>query len=101
MFVFLHVGMVFDLIHPQCMLVNPRKYTIETDCFVIVIVMLNSRFLQRPCTKAKSREPAYSQTYTIWQAAGQIQRVRLSDSQTAMVDGVWSWDGNGGRKKRM
>jgi len=47
-------------------------------------------------TKAKSREPVYSQALIQKQnrqAAGQIQRVRQADSQTVMVDGVWSWDG--------
>jgi len=39
-------------------------------------------------TKAKSREPAYSQA--LIQNKIKIQRVRQADSQTAMVDGVWS-----------
>ena len=30
-------------------------------------------------------------------AVGQIQRVRQADSQTAMVDSVWSSDGEGGK----
>ena len=53
-------------------------------------------------TKAKSREPAYSQGLV----QNKIDRQRVdsesqADSQTTMVDGVWRWDGEGGRETRM
>src|SRR6218665_2524212 len=44
-------------------------------------------------TKAKSREPVYSQELIqnkIDRQRVKIQRVWQADSQTAMVDGVWS-----------
>jgi len=44
-------------------------------------------------TKTKSWEPAYSQALNqkkIDRQEEKIQRVRQADSQTAMVDGVWS-----------
>ena len=58
-------------------------------------------------TKAKSREPAYSQALL----QNKIDRYSGSDpecqaltgrqSQTAMVDGVWGCDGEGGRERRI
>ena len=44
-------------------------------------------------TEAKSRESAYSQALNqdkIDRQRVKIKRVRQADSQTAMVDGVWS-----------
>ena len=51
------------------------------------------------------REPAYSQTLI----QNKIDRPRVrsresgrqADSQTAVVDGVWSWDGERGREERV
>ena len=56
-------------------------------------------------TKAKSREPAYSQA--LFQNKINRQRVRSresdrhTDGQIPMVGGVWSGDGEGGREKTM
>jgi len=51
------------------------------------------------------REPAYSQALVQNKIDRQWVRSRESgrqaDSQTAMMDGVWSLDGEGGREKRM
>jgi len=54
--------------------------------------------------KARSREPAYSPALNrnkIERQRVTIQRIRQANSQMAMVDGVWSWDGEGGIMKRM
>ena len=53
-------------------------------------VIVNSTFLQRP-QNGRTREPAYSQALV--QNKIDRQRVIHADSRTAMVDGVWSWDG--------
>src|ERR1043165_3739040 len=53
-------------------------------------------------TKAKSREPAYSQALNqikIDKQGVKIQRVRQADRQAAKVDGVWCSDGEVGREK--
>ena len=53
-------------------------------------------------TKAKSREPAYSQALVQNKSIGSgSDSESQADSRTAMVDGVWSWDGEGGREKRI
>ena len=74
------------------------KHGKERKCVLIVI----SRFLQRR-QKWSRQEPAYSQALVQNKIDRQRIRfrVRQADSQTAMVDGVWSWDGEGGREKRM
>ena len=57
------------------------------------IVIVNSEISIVP-TKAKSREPSYSQALIQNKIDRQLVRsresVRQADSQTAMVDGVWS-----------
>jgi len=47
-------------------------------------------------TKAKSREPAYSQALILNKVDRQRVRSRQSDGY-----GVWSWDGEGGRENRL
>ena len=60
-------------------------------------------YISRAPTKAKSQEPAYSQTLNQnkigWQRSRSRESGRQADSQTAMVDGVWSWNGEGGTRK--
>jgi len=53
-------------------------------------------------TKVKSQEPAYSKAIVQNKIDRQRvrSRVKQADSQTALVGGVWSWDGEGGREKR-
>jgi len=63
-----------------------------------LIVIINLTLLHCP----QKREPAYSQLLIqnkILRHGIKIQRVKQADSQTAMVDGVWSWDGEGGTDK--
>ena len=50
-------------------------------------------------TKARSREPAYSQALILNKIDRQRVKSRESASQTAMVYGVWSWDVEGGREE--
>ena len=56
-------------------------------------------------TKAKSQEPAYSQALVqnkiVRQRVRSKESGRQADSQTAMVDGVWSLDGEGCTRKTM
>ena len=68
-----------------------------------LIVIVNFRFLERPQKRSRRNQLIHkrlTKTKSIGSAAAvKIQRVRQADSHTAMVDGVWSLDGEGGTRK--
>jgi len=68
----------------------------------MIIVIVNSRFLQRPQKRSPGKslfKGAYPKENRYNYAEVKIQRVRQGDSQATMVDGVWSWDGERGWEK--
>jgi len=68
------------------------------DSPLIIIVIVNSIFLQRPQKRCRGNQLIKNKID--WQRVRAIEAGRQADSQTAMIDGVWSWDGEGGREKR-
>ena len=66
------------------------------------IVIVNSRFLQRPQNQLIHGRLSKTKLKLIGSGSDPERLAgRQTDSQTAMVDGVWSWDGEGGREKRI
>jgi len=79
---------------------NLSQTSEESNNLTLMLVSRNRKLkISIAPTKMKSLEPAYSQALIQNKsiAMSQIQRVRQAgrqaDSQTAMVDGVWSLDG--------
>ena len=80
-----------------------QKHTAARRTSLVIVLYRKLKISTAP-TKAKSREPAYSRALIqnkIDRQGVEVQRGRQADGQKAMVNGLWSWDGKGGREKRM
>jgi len=65
----------------------------------IVIVIVNSRFLQCPQKRSRGNQLIYRHLSKTKSIGSKPDPVRQADSQTAIADGVWNRDGEEGRER--